>query len=195
VSSARVTLSASVPPACANKAASELMHLNPQEFQHNAKMVMRASQHRTDKKREGYTIWHQFNEKPSMIPGCPELHSIHNHNNKDTTNHTDKQLPQWQPKLRQEIFTLVTQAVHNMLHICEWTHALDLCMQECSAGRARSYRTQLDWQRLKTTLAEQQTSHREHKLHQHMLSCTVYTTAGHMGKLADMRCLATRRSW
>ena len=26
---------------------------------------------RKEKKRKDYTFWHQFDEKPSIIPGCP----------------------------------------------------------------------------------------------------------------------------
>jgi len=42
-----------------------------------------------EKKRKDYAFWRQFNEKPSIIPGCPgEVHSYIN------TNHGQKQIKQ-----------------------------------------------------------------------------------------------------
>ncbi len=28
-----------------------------------------------EKKRKDYAFWRQFNEKPSIVPGCPDLHN------------------------------------------------------------------------------------------------------------------------
>jgi len=30
------------------------------------------------KKRKDYAFWHQFNEKPSIIPGCPAFATLQN---------------------------------------------------------------------------------------------------------------------
>jgi len=29
-----------------------------------------------EKKRQDYTFWHQFNEEPSIIPGCPGIITV-----------------------------------------------------------------------------------------------------------------------
>ncbi len=33
----------------------------------------RKEKKRKEKKRKDYAFWRQFNEKPSIIPGCPEM--------------------------------------------------------------------------------------------------------------------------
>ncbi len=37
----------------------------------NAFSPMKQEQHKEEKNREDYAFWRQFNEKPSIIPGCP----------------------------------------------------------------------------------------------------------------------------
>jgi len=32
-----------------------------------------------EKRRKDYAFWRQFNEKPSVIPGCPAHHRMHGH--------------------------------------------------------------------------------------------------------------------